>query len=222
MKTLDSRKDDPKNSRVLVLDVFLRLWHWAFAGLLSASLATELIGDLTLMGLHMVFGYIVIGLVLFRCGWFFLGGAYARWRYYKPSLRLTLEHFRGTSYSTPHTAPGVLMAISFLAVVVAQIITGLFTTDDIINSGPLTEYAGASLVSDMTWLHNRIFWVIIGLIGVHVCAHLLYLYRRNSDVYAMFTGRKHADLPPTSASTTSGIGILLASALTVWGFLELL
>ena len=222
MKISDSRNDEPKNSRVLVLDVFLRLWHWAFAVLLSAALATGLIGDLTLMGLHMVFGYIVIGLVLFRCGWFFFGGTYARWRYYKPSLRLTLEHFKGTSYSTPQTAPGVLMAISFMAVVVAQIISGLFATDDIINSWPLAEYAGDSLVSDMTWLHNRIFLVIIGLIGVHVCAHLLYLYQRNSDAYAMFTGRKHVDLPPTSASSASGIGILLASALTVWGFLELL
>lgn len=53
----------------LVWDWPLRLWHWAFALSVSASLVTGWVGDISLMDWHLRLGYLALGLLLSSFCW---------------------------------------------------------------------------------------------------------------------------------------------------------
>tara|TARA_B100000029_G_C17530052_1_gene942963 strand:+ start:253 stop:918 length:666 start_codon:yes stop_codon:yes gene_type:complete len=215
------RTREKRRKGVLVWDVFHRLWHWAFALTVIFSLVTGLMGDLTIMEIHMRLGYVVIGLLVFRCGWFFWGGQYARWRNYKPSWRLTLAYFKGAVAPRAHTPPGILMGLGLMVLVLVQALAGLFVSDDIINSGPLAKHSSDLVVDYMGWLHNRLFWLVIALVAVHLLAHAIYLYKKNYDVLSMFDGRKALNLQPAEITPNRGFFLVLVSTALVLTFLQI-
>lgn len=182
---------------VKVWDLPLRIWHWAFAVCLAALLYTGLSGDLSLLKWHMRLGALMVGLLLFRLLWGLWGGIHARWRGYMPSLRQFVAHFRGGRVDVPHTAPGRVLAIGFVALAAVQAATGLFANDDIFTEGPLARTVSDALSDRFTWVHNRAFMAIIGLIAVHLTAHVVYALKRDPTPLAMFTGRKRTAVEPT-------------------------
>ena len=182
---------------VKVWDLPLRIWHWAFAACLVALLYTGLSGDLSLLKWHMRLGALMVGLLLFRLLWGLWGGIHARWRGYMPNLRQFVAHFRGGRVDDPHTAPGRLLAIGFVALAAVQAATGLFANDDIFTEGPLARTVSNALSDRFTWVHNRAFMAIIALIAVHLTAHVVYALKRDPTPLAMFTGRKRTAVEPT-------------------------
>ena len=182
---------------VKVWDLPLRIWHWAFAACLVALLYTGLSGDLSLLKWHMRLGALMVGLLLFRLLWGLWGGIHARWRGYMPSLRQFVAHFRGGRVDDPHTAPGRVLAIGFVALAAVQAATGLFANDDIFTEGPLARTVSDALSDRFTWVHNRVFMAIIALIAVHLTAHVVYALKRDPTPLAMFTGRKRTAVEPT-------------------------
>ena len=175
---------------VNVWDLPLRIWHWAFAACLAALLYTGLSGDLSLLKWHMRLGALMVGLLLFRLLWGLWGGIHARWRGYAPSLRQFVAHFRGGRVDDPHTAPGRLLAVGFVALTAVQAATGLFANDDIFTEGPLARTVSDALSDRFTWVHNRVFMALIALIAIHLTAHVVYAVQRDRTPLAMFTGRK--------------------------------
>ena len=182
---------------VRVWDLPLRIWHWAFAACLAALLYTGLSGDLGLLKWHMRFGALMVGLLLFRLLWGLWGGIHARWRSYPPNWRQFVAHFKGGRVDDPHTAPGRFLAIGFVVLAAVQATTGLFANDDIFNEGPLARTVSDALSDRFTWLHNRVFIPLIGLIAIHLTAHGVYAVKRDPTPLAMFTGRKRATAKPT-------------------------
>ena len=204
-----------------VWDLPLRLWHWLFALVIGGSLYTGLAGDISLMETHMLLGYGVLALVLFRLGWAGWGGSYARFRHYTVSPPRMLAHFRGTARPTAHTAPGAAIAIVFVIGAALQAVTGLFTTDDIFTEGPLHGHVSSDLAETMTWIHHRVFWLVLGAIGVHLTAHLVYALRKDMTALAMFSGRKAVDVPPVRARATLALVTAAVAGGLVWGLLSL-
>jgi cytochrome b len=200
----------------LVWDWPLRLWHWAFALVVAGSLFTGLAGDITLMDWHMRLGYGALGLLLFRLGWALWGGRYARLATFRITPARLVAHFRGGGASLPRTAPGALLALGLLALVAAQAISGLYTTDDIFSAGPLVRHGSAETLALMSYLHHRTFWGILGLIGVHLLAHLAYGLRRDPTPLSMFTGRKRLAVVPTRHLLLRGVATAVAAAALVW------
>lgn len=183
--------------RVLVWDWPHRLWHWTFAGALTVSLYTGLSGDIELMDLHMATGGCVIGLMLFRLGWAFWGGRYERITQYRPSLAAIWRHFTGQPVrDSPHSAPGVAMAIAMWLTVLVQVCTGPFSSDDIYNDGPFAHYLSDAGVDRATAIHTRVFWVLIALIATHLTALAWYGWRRDPVVLSMWNGRSCGELQP--------------------------
>ncbi len=210
-----------KSGGTLVWDLPLRVWHWLFALGISGSLYTGLSGDIGLMDRHQLFGYCLLGLLVFRVGWAFWGGRYARLGYYRISPREILSHLRGNGSARPHTAPGAAIAVAFVALVFVQAATGLFSTDDIFTEGPLTGYVSAATSDAMTWVHHRVFWLVIAAVAVHLLAHLVYACRGAPTPLAMFTGRKPVDMAPTQPRLARGAITAAAAGALVWAFLEL-
>lgn len=199
----------------------MRAWHWAFALCLTGSLATGLAGDIALMEWHLRLGYTAIGLLVFRLLWGAVGGIHSRWRWYRPSLAGLLRHFRGAPPQDGHTAPGIVLALGMLLAAVVQALSGLYSTDEIFTEGPLVRGADPELVSVMTAIHHRAFWVVLGFIALHLTAHVIYAARGSRLPLAMFTGRKPAVPGTPSPGPLGGRGVITGAvvALLVWGAL---
>jgi len=206
---------------ILIWEWPMRAWHWAFALCITGSLATGLSGEIALMEWHLRLGYTAIGLLVFRLLWGAIGGIHSRWRWYRPSLAGLVRHFRGAPPQDGHTAPGIVLALGMLLAAVVQALSGLYSTDEIFTEGPLVRGADPELVSVMTAVHHRAFWVVLGFIALHLTAHLIYAVRGSRLPLAMFTGRKPAVPGTPSPGPLGGRGVITGAlvALLVWGAL---
>ena len=187
-----------KTTRPVIWDWPLRLWHWAFAACIAFSLYSGLDGDIGLLAWHQRCGLVLLGLIVFRLGWAIWGGRHARLRNYWTTPRAFVEHFRGGAGASAHTAPGIVLAIAMLFFATLQTGSGLFATDDIFNEGPLNRYVSDAFADGATWLHHRLHWAIIALVGIHLVAHAIYGFvLRDRLALSMFTGRKQTAAPST-------------------------
>jgi cytochrome b len=200
----------------LVWDWPLRLWHWVFALVVTGSLVTGLMGDISLMDWHMRLGYGALGLLLFRLGWALWGGRYARLSSFRVSPGRFVAHFRGSGESAPRSAPGVLLTLALVLVVALQAVTGLYTTDDIFTDGPLVRHASRDTIAVMSAIHHRAYWAALGLIALHLLAHAIYGLRRDPTPLSMFTGRKPVAVVPTRNLILRGLLTAAAAAAAVW------
>lgn len=202
-----------------VWDLPFRLWHWALALSVLFSLYTGLSGDFSLMEWHQRSGYVVLALLLFRVGWWLWGGRYVRLPRYRTTPRKFIRHFAGSGEANPHTSPGIVLAIVLILALAVQAVTGLFATDDIFNEGPLRRHVGDETSAAMTWVHHRVFWIIIALVSTHLVANAVYAMMRDPTPLAIFTGRKAVDLPPTDQYVLRGLLTAAAAAVLVYGAL---
>lgn len=189
---------------VRVWDLPLRLWHWLFAAAVSGALYTGLSEDIALIDWHMRFGLAALVLLIWRLGWGLFGPRYARWRDVVRALRpgaalspkgdnhpVDPSHAGGA-----RTRPGAMMAFALPLIVAVQAGAGLFTSDFIFTDGPLVRYVSSATTDLLSALHHRAYWLVLGLIGLHLSAHLFYAARRDPLVLSMLTGRKRVPLPP--------------------------
>jgi cytochrome b len=92
-----------------------------------------------------------------------------------------------------------------LAALLAQSLTGLFSTDDISLFGPLSERVSADLADRLTAIHKSLTDVLVILIGLHLTAIAWYaLWKRDGLVAAMLSGRKRLAVDP--ALRFAGVG----------------
>ena len=196
-------------SRRLVWDLPLRVFHWLFAGAVAACWITAKVG-FDWMQYHFYLGYLVIGLLIFRVIWGFIGPHHARFSSFleKPSaIQAYARHLfhRNSTPSVGHNPIGGLMVILMLLLAVVQVSTGLFSTDAVIWTGPyypLVKHSTASLLSSIHSVNQNI---ILGAVGLHILAIIYYrAYKKQSLVSAMFTGYKPAALvSPQQAISSS-------------------
>ena len=206
-------------SKPRVWDLSLRIWHWLFAATITFSLTTGLSGDLKLIDWHLRSGYTVVALLAFRLCWGLFGTRFARFSAYRTTPAALLKHFKGTSSAHVHTAPGIVMAWSVWLTCLVQASCGLFTSDDIFTEGPLARYASDAQIDAASYVHARAYWLLIGLIGLHLAAILWYgLVRRDPLALSMFTGRKPVPVEPVAARPVATVCAWLAAA-AVLGFL---
>lgn len=204
---------------VLAWDLPTRLAKWALAVLVGLAFASRYWGDEALVW-HMRNGLAILTLVVFRLLWGLVGGSTARLSaLFHPIAALgyaaALLRGRPPRY-LGHTPLGGLMVIALLAVVAAQALTGLFTTDDVLVDGPLVYAVSEDVVSRASALHQDIYWWLLALIGVHVAANLVYsLFGRDNLIGAMVTGRKPATGFRDRAAATPGSVLLALACLVV-------
>ena len=96
--------------------------------------------------------------------------------------------------------------LALLASGLVQAGTGLFSDDDILNSGPLAHLVASQWVSLATWVHTTVNKaVLIALVLLHVAAILYYRLAKHRDlVRPMLTGDK--ELPSAVEPAQDGWG----------------
>jgi cytochrome b len=212
--------------RVRVWDLPVRLFHWALVLLVVSQIVTVSIGG-NAMDYHVLGGYAILTLVVFRIIWGFLGTPTARFANFLRGPRTALRYAKSLASAAPERASGhnPLGGWSVMAMLVSmliQAISGLFADDDIMTTGPLWKYVSDDTAGVFNAIHETNAAVLLTLICIHLAAILFYLLRKKENlVKPMFTGNK--SLPDNTAQslrplqgTLRALIILAACAAATW------
>ena len=213
---------------VRVWDLPTRTFHWVLAACVVCSIVSAKIGG-NAMVWHFRFGYVVFTLLAFRILWGLVGGRWSRFASFIYAPATTLRYLRGESrahehHDVGHNPLGAFSVFGLLAILAAQIGTGLFADDEIANTGPLIKFvSGATSLLLTKWHKTFGQWIIISLVLLHVAAILFYLLKKKQNlVRPMLSGDKvlPADVPASadhSRSRALALALVAAcGALVAW------
>ena len=218
---------ETRTVRVRIWDAPVRLVHWLMVLLIVISWRSAESGA---MDLHRYSGYALLGLLLFRIYWGFVGSTTARFNSFVRGPRALFAYLRRTPdrIEDCHPAPpghnplGALSVIALLLLMTLQVVLGLFTVDvDGIESGPLSTYVSFETGRACARLHHQVFDILVWFIALHVAAVLFYLLiKRQNLIAAMIHGRRNypaGAAPDIASASLSRIAIGVAAAgVIVW------
>lgn len=174
------------SKQIRVWDLPLRLFHWLLVISVAVAIFSGLKGN---MGLHEQAGMVIVTLLAFRLAWLFLGSTYARIGALLCSLPKIPDYLRGQWHKPGHNPLGVLSMAALLLLLGWQSVSGLFTNDDSVFTGPLYRLISKADSLWLTGLHRQTFWLLVGLIGLHVLSVLFYwVVKKNNLIKPMITG----------------------------------
>ena len=214
---------------MLVWEFHTRLFHWLLVLAFGFALVTGLIADLDWMEWHIRAGYFILGLLIFRLLLGVMGADYGHFG------RLTLSPFaireylrtgrdrRGRRYAG-HNPLGSWMVIVMLLAILVQVLSGFMTTDDIFTEGPWVAWADDQWISWASWTHSNNYWLLIGLMSLHIIAIGFYeLVKKQPLVKAMWSGRKAVDAVDSNSKDSRrtpwwlvSLNVVLAVAATLF------
>lgn len=177
---------------VHVWDLPTRIFHWLLAVCVMALLTSRYTG--LPIDWHARLGYACLALLLFRLVWGFVGGRWSRFAAFVHSPRAILAYLRGRGHpdlAIGHNPLGCLSVLGMLGILLAQLASGLFSTDEIWFTGPLNHLVNDAQAGLATWYHKGPGqWAILGLILLHVAAIAYHQWKKHNLVKPMLTGDK--------------------------------
>ncbi|MBK1642281.1 cytochrome B [Chromatium okenii] len=205
---------------IYVWDLPTRVSHWLLVVLVSAAVFTGLSGG-NWMFWHGRLGVAILGLLTFRLLWGVLGSTYARFRQFVPTLTTLRAYLRGNWHGVGHNPLGALSVLALLTVLLCQAVTGLFADDDIAFQGALAAVVSGEMSQWFTGLHRQWFWLVVGVVALHLSAVLFYsLIRGETLIRAMLTGNKTVTDPTATAASGGGwlalVVALAGAAMVMW------
>ena len=212
---------------IRVWDLPTRLFHWLLAAAVVGLVVSGKIGG-NAMVWHMRFGLGVFTLLGFRLLWGVVGGRWSRFATFLYAPRTVLRYLRGQHrpgehVEVGHNPLGALSVFALIAVLVAQVATGLVADDEIATTGPLNQFVSNAFGLNATTWHTAYGqWLLLALVALHVAAIGVYHLRGQNLVQPMLSGDK--PLPPdvpasTDSAVTRGIAlalVLAVGAVAVW------
>ena len=215
--------------KIRVWDAPTRLFHWLLTIAVVALVVTANVGG-SAMEWHFWLGYAVLALLFFRLAWGFLGGHWSRFSSFLYTPKDVLSYLRGTTNQADrvgHNPVGALSVYAFLAMLMLQSISGLFSDDEIFTTGPFAHLISGEWVSNATWYHTDIGqYILMALVAIHVSSILFYWLKKKQNLLTpMLTGDKVLDFPaPSSADRASdrikALVVLAISAGIIFGALK--
>lgn len=206
---------------IRVWDLPTRVFHWSLVAGVAGLFVTGYIGG-GAMEWHARIGYAVLTLLLFRLLWGIFGGHWSRFKTFVYAPSSVLAYLRGRPHPdhlVGHNPLGAGSVFAMLAVLLAQVATGLVGDDEIAFTGPLNRFVENSKGLAATWYHKRVGqWLLVALVVLHIAAILYYLLRKKDNlIRAMVRGDKEVghDVPAsrdTAATRILALAVLAACA----------
>ncbi len=219
-----------KETATRVWDLPTRIFHWALAFCVFCLLITGFIGG-EAMPWHYRFGYGVLTLLLFRLAWGIVGGRWSRFASFLYAPSSIIRYFKGQGdplHSVGHNPLGAFSVFAMIALLLAQVSTGLISDDEISAAGPLTKFVSNATVGLASSYHVTIGKILIlFLIITHIAAIVFYLYKKRENlIKPMLHGDKllPADTPAsvdTAGTRSLALVILALCAAAVYGLVNL-
>lgn len=178
---------------IRIWDLPLRLTHWSFAFLVPALWWSA---ENSQWALHKRFGVTLLGLLVFRIMWGFLGTRTARFASFVRGPGAVLGYLRGTlgaaAQMIGHNPIGALSVLGLLGVMLAQVSSGLFAGDPYDGAtGPLNALVSVATAEALTEWHEWFYWVVLGMVALHLSAITFYAVAKQNDLVSpMLSGRK--------------------------------
>lgn len=210
-----------EQQKIKVWDFPIRLFHWSMVGLLAGLWWTAEIGE---MQWHQVLAYVLMTLILFRLVWGFIGSETAKFSHFFVGPKKVIQYAltKPKPRSLGHNPLGAYMVFALLGLLMLQLTTGLFATDEIFTEGPLIHLVSSDTANWLTWLHKTNFNVILGLVVLHVAAVIVHVVKGENLVKAMFSGYKYVSGQVTAPALRSPWLALVIVALLFAGIWWLL
>jgi cytochrome b len=206
---------------VRIWDLPTRLFHWALV-LLIVLLYASGEYDLLDMRWHFWAGYATLALIVFRVLWGFVGSQTSRFGEFLRGPSAVLAYLKslrsGAHAGIGHNPLGGWSVLALLLCVLVQAISGLFSSDDIDNEGPLVAHVSNYTIKWMTRVHHWNQNLLLALIGLHVGAVLFYLLVKHDNLIGpMVSGQRRVAAPPTLRFVSSwlALALLALSVVTV-------
>ena len=180
--------------KVRVWDLPTRVFHWALALCIVGLIITGNVGG-NAMVWHFRIGLTVLALLLFRLVWGLVGGRWSRFAAFIYSPRSLINYLKGNGkpeHSVGHTPTGAGSVFALLAILLAQVGSGLISDDEISSAGPLVRFVSGATTNLATSYHKNIGkWIILALVVLHIAAIVYYLRRKQNLIKPMLHGDKH-------------------------------
>ncbi len=195
--------------RILVWDVPTRVFHWLQALSFGAAYLTAF--SERMRNYHVALGYILLGLLVFRLLWGFVGTRYARFRSFlfnpKEIFVYLLTMVKGKpAHYLGHNPAGSVSVWLLLGLGLFIGVTGVLALQD----------DASDVVVD---LHGLATNVMLGVILLHLVGVLMSsILHRENLVRAMFTGLKSAESDEGIKRSYGWLGLLMMVAVVVFWF----
>lgn len=195
--------------RILVWDVPTRVFHWLQALSFGAAYLTAF--SERLRNYHVALGYIMLGLLVFRLLWGFVGTRYARFRsfLFRPGeiVSYLLAMARGKpAHYLGHNPAGSVSVWLLLALGLFICVTGVMA---------LQDDASDRVVE----LHGLATNAMLGMVALHLAGVLASsLMHRENLVRSMFTGMKPAGTEKSIHRPYAWLGAMMLIAVAVFWF----
>ena len=180
--------------KVRVWDLPTRVFHWVLALCIVGLIITGSVGG-NAMVWHFRIGLTVLALLLFRLVWGLVGGRWSRFAAFIYSPRSLINYLKGKGnpeHSVGHSPPGAGSVFALLAILLAQVGSGLISDDEISSAGPLVRFVSGATTNLATNYHKNIGkWIILALVVLHIAAIVFYLIRKQNLIKPMLHGDKH-------------------------------
>lgn len=131
------------------------------------------------MEIHQYLGLSVLGLVITRLVWGIIGSPQARFSDFVRGPGAVLAYLKGAPAQTPgHNPLGGWSVVTLWALLIAQVLTGSVSTDDVLFDGPFRHAIDSSLANRLAELHETLFNILLGFVALHLASVLFYEFRR--------------------------------------------
>lgn len=180
---------------VRVWDPLVRIFHWS----LVASFFISYFSEDDFLSIHIVAGYVVLGLIVFRIVWGVVGTRYARFRNFVRSPQATMRYLKEIMAHQAkrylgHNPAGGAMIVALLLSLLACTITGVAIYGAVEAAGPMSGLSGSigefgeDILKEVHefFAHLSLLLVFLHVIGVAVAS----LQHKENLVRAMITGQK--------------------------------
>lgn len=195
-------------TRVLVWDLPLRIFHWLLAGsfLLAWTLAVTSDDESRAFAVHGLLGLFIAALVAFRLVWGLVGTRHARFADFATRPAALAAYLKGVFLGTGRSYVGHNPASAYATWAMLLLLVGLIWTGLLLGGGNES-------VED---LHELFAHSMLALVGIHVLGVIVHTLRHRDPIaLGMIDGRKRG---PAAAAIRSPrpvsalvLGVLLAS-----------
>ncbi|MEO7622355.1 MAG: cytochrome b/b6 domain-containing protein [Gallionella sp.] len=195
--------------RILVWDAPTRMFHWL--QVLSFAAAYWTADSERLRNYHVALGYILLGLLVFRLLWGFIGTRYARFGSFvfnpKQIITYLLALIKGKpQHYLGHNPAGSVSVWVLLGLGLFICVTGVMALQD----------NASDVVGD---LHGVATYIMLGVIGLHLVGVLISsIMHRENLLRAMLTGFKAADPEQGIPRAYNWLGLMMLVAVIIFWF----
>ena len=196
------------DTSIAVWDLPVRVFHWLLATSFAGAFLTA--ESEHWRSVHVMLGYTVFGLILFRLVWGFVGSRHARFASFMTGPVAVGRYMRSlfTGHPEHHVGHNPAGALAILALLALGLVTG-------ISGWAVYNDIGGEWVEE---LHEGAAWLMLAVVGAHIAGVLVssVLHRENL-VAAMFSGRKTGNPSEAIGSRHRVVGVLvLAAVVLTW------